>query len=293
MKSLPAGLKDFLHSGETTMVHCWKVTRNDGVVQGFTEHDLDLTFNSVTYKAATGFTASQIESSLGLSVDNLSAEGALDSETISEDTLASGRYDDALVELYWVNFEDVSQRILLNKGNIGRIERGELAFIAELRSQTQRLQQTTGRCYQRTCDTTFGDERCKADVRKFRETSKIVKVIEDRYFLVSGLIYGSEDGYYSLGVLEFTSGHNHKLRFEIKKHDGNGVTLWEAPAFPVAVGDNIIVTAGCDKRIETCHFKFNNTSNFQGFNLIPGNDYISLQADRGGNNDGGSIFHGH
>jgi uncharacterized phage protein (TIGR02218 family) len=289
MKSLPAGLQSFLDAGETTMVHCWKITRNDAVVQGFTEHDLDLTFGSVTYEAATGFTASQIESSLGLSVDNLSAEGALDSDTINEDDLASGKYDNALVELYWVNFEDVSQRILLSKGNIGRVERGELAFTAELRSQTQRLQQRTGRSYQRTCDAILGDARCKVSLGSFTSTGTVSNVTENRRMTVTGLSNDTE-GFYSLGVLTFTSGANNGLKFEVKAHSPGTIVLWEQPPFSIAVSDTFSVIAGCDKLIGTCNSKFSNTNNFQGFNLIPGSDYISIYASRDGSQTGGSIF---
>lgn len=289
MKNLPVGLQAFLDAGETTMVHCWKVTRNDGVVQGFTEHDCDLTFGAVIYQASSGFTASQIEASLGLSVDNLSAEGVLTSESINEDDLASGLYDDAAVELYWVNFENVAQRLLLAKGYIGQVSRGEIAFTAELRSLTQRLQQKTGRSYQRTCDAILGDKRCKVALSSFTSSGAVAAVSENRNLSVTGLS-NNTDGFYSLGVVTFTSGGNNGLRFEVKSHSVNSIVLWERPPFPIAVNDTFSVVAGCDKLIATCHSKFNNSLNFQGFNLIPGSDYISVYASRDGSQKGGSIF---
>jgi uncharacterized phage protein (TIGR02218 family) len=122
MKTLPSGLETFLQSGVTTMVHCWKITREDGVVQGFTEHDSSLTFDSVTYLASSGFASTKIQFSLGLSVDNLEAIGALSSDTLNEDDLASGKYDNAAVDLWWVNFNNVTQRVLLTRGNLGRVK---------------------------------------------------------------------------------------------------------------------------------------------------------------------------
>jgi len=289
MKSLPLGLQTFLNSGETTMAHCWKVTRTDGQVQGFTEHDEDLTFGGTTFLAASGFTASQIESSLGLSVDNLNAEGALDSDTINEDDLAAGRYDDALVELFWVNWMDVSQRILLSKGNIGQVKRGELAFSAELRSQTNRLQQRTGRSYQRTCDAILGDGRCKFNIATVTSTGTVTNIEDNRRMAVSGLSNNVE-GFYASGVLTFTSGANDGLKFEVKSHSPSAIALWEKPPFLIGVGDTFSVIAGCDKSIQTCHSKFSNSINFQGFNLIPGNDYLTRYASRDGSQRGGSIF---
>ena len=106
MKALPAPLAAHLASGSTTMAYCWRVTRHDGTVMGFTEHDLDLVYAGTTFAASTGFSASQIEQSLGLSIDNMNAEGALSSAAITDADILAGRYDDATVELFWVNWSD-------------------------------------------------------------------------------------------------------------------------------------------------------------------------------------------
>ena len=58
MKTLPPGLQSHLDSGATTLCWCWKLTRRDGAVQGFTDHDVSVVFDSVAYAATTGFTAS-------------------------------------------------------------------------------------------------------------------------------------------------------------------------------------------------------------------------------------------
>jgi uncharacterized phage protein (TIGR02218 family) len=38
------------------------------------------------------------------------------------------------------------------------------------------------------------------------------------------------------------------------------------------------VTAGCDKRFETCRTKFANAVNFRGFPHLPGNDFVVAYA---------------
>ena len=115
MKSLPAGMEVHLDGGVTTLAWCWKVTRSDETVMGFTDHDRDLAFEGVTFAAASGFTASEVSSSLGLSIDSLEVEGALASAAITEVDLAAGVYDGASVELWRVNWADVSQRVLMRK----------------------------------------------------------------------------------------------------------------------------------------------------------------------------------
>ncbi|WP_291156667.1 DUF2163 domain-containing protein [Hyphomicrobium sp.] len=49
---------------------------------GFTDFDRDLVFDAVTYKAASGFTATAIEGQLGLAVSNLDVQGALLSDAL-------------------------------------------------------------------------------------------------------------------------------------------------------------------------------------------------------------------
>jgi len=288
-KALPAGLQTFLSGGETTMVKCWQVDRTDGITQGFTEHDRNLTFGSVTFLASSGFSATQIESSLGLAVDNLNVDGALSSETINETDLAAGRYDGALVQLFWVNFNDVAQRVLLSKGNIGRVQRQELSFSAELRSQTDRLQQRVGRTYQRTCDAILGDARCTRGLGDVTSTGTISSVESNRRFVVSGLS-NDTTGFYTVGLLTFTSGDNNNLAFEVKSHSPGFIELWEQPPFTVSGGTTFSVVAGCDKSAETCNAKFNNILNFQGFPFIPGNDFVGRYAVRDSSQNGESIF---
>ena len=60
------------------------------------------------FEADAGFTASSLESSLGLSVDNLEADGALQSDMLDEARLRAGDFDHAEVEMWRVNWQDVS-----------------------------------------------------------------------------------------------------------------------------------------------------------------------------------------
>lgn len=77
---------DHAASGLTTLCRCWAITRADGVEYGFTDHDLPLSFEGVTFKAETGLTAAALTQSTGLSVDNSEALGAL------SDAAITGRY---------------------------------------------------------------------------------------------------------------------------------------------------------------------------------------------------------
>lgn len=45
---------------------------------------------------------------------------------------------------------------------------------------------------------------------------------------------------------------------------------------------------GCDKRSSTCSGRFDNLLNFRGFPMIPGEDFLTLQASQGERHDGTS-----
>jgi hypothetical protein len=62
-----------LETGVTTVCRAWAVTRTDGLVLGFTDHDQDLEFGAVTFRAETGLTARSLQQQTGLSVDNTEA----------------------------------------------------------------------------------------------------------------------------------------------------------------------------------------------------------------------------
>ena len=58
--------------------------------------------DGVTYLAASGFTASEVDSTLALAIDNLTVTGALSSDTLNADDLAAGLYDNASIEIWRV-----------------------------------------------------------------------------------------------------------------------------------------------------------------------------------------------
>ncbi|AGK58085.1 hypothetical protein HYPDE_32053 [Hyphomicrobium denitrificans 1NES1] len=285
MKALSPDLGAHLASGATTLCWCWRVARRDSVVMGFTDHDKTLAFDGTTYEAASGFTASDIKNSLGLAVDNLEVTGALSSASLTDGDLAAGRYDDARIEIYRVNWSDTGQRVLMRSGSIGEVRRSGTGFTAELRGLAHYLQQPKGRLLQLTCDADLGDARCKVDLSSptFRGTGTIIMASSARRFTVSGL-GGFENGFFSRGLFEFTSGASEGLKIEIKSHMKLAATdvieLWVDAEGPLAVGDTFVVTAGCDKRIETCKARFSNVINFRGFPSMPGNKFLTQVGHR-------------
>jgi uncharacterized phage protein (TIGR02218 family) len=292
MRSIPYALQAKLDSGVTTLCRCWVVTRRDGVVQGFTDHDDDIVLDGAACRASTGLTASEATQQLGLAVTATEVSGALADDTLTEADLAAGRYDAAAIEVWLVDWSDTTLRVLLSKGTLGEVRREGAAFAAEVRGLADRLSEQTGRLYTATCSADLGDARCAVDLTDaaFHGSGAIAALSGTSTFSASGLD-DFEDGWFTAGRLAWTSGANSGLAMEVKNHrlDSSVVTfeLWQAMPEPLEAGDAFVVTAGCDKHFATCRDRFVNAINFRGFPQIPGNDFVvSYPVPGEGRNDG-------
>jgi uncharacterized phage protein (TIGR02218 family) len=294
MKTLDPGLAEHVAGGVTTLCRCWRLERKDGTVVGFTDHDGDLVFDELTYAAASGFTATSIEDQLGLAVSNLDAEGALLSDALTEDDLYAGRWDGATITIWLVNWQDVSQRVVLRAGFLGEVSRGTVAFTAELRGLTAPLDQAAGRVFQRRCAWELGDARCTVDLTADgRHGNGTVTQVIGAFDFVAGGLDAISAGVFTRGKLVWTSGVNEGLAVEIKSHSvGIGATrlsLFLPMGDAMVMGDTFTITAGCDKGFATCRDRFSNAVNFGGFPHMQGNDFALSYPTSGDQNDGGVL----
>jgi len=247
--------------------------------------------NGTAFEPESGFAASEIRAGSDLAVDAQDATGVLTSDRITETDILDGRWDNAAVELWRVNWADNGQRVLLRRGAVGQIRRGRIAFVAEVRSLAHLLGQTVGRTFQAGCDAELGDARCGIDLENavYKGNSVVTELLRDRAFRASGLA-GFEVGWFAAGTLTWTSGANAGRITEVLSHGLTAtiatLTLLEAPVRAIAEGDGFIARAGCDKRIATCTGKFANTPNFRGFPHIPGQDAVLRYASQDGSHEG-------
>jgi len=294
MRAIPPALQEKLDFGATTLCRCWLITRRDGVVQGFTDHDETITLGEVICLAAAGLDATEATERLGLQVDGAEVSGALSDEALTEADLAAGRYDAASIETWLVDWSEPTLRVLLTKGVLGEVRRTGNAFTAEVRSLADRLNQESGRLYTAACSADLGDARCMVDLMQptLRGSGMVAALTGTSSFTANGL-ESFADGWFTGGRLTFSSGANAAVAIEVNQHrvDGGEVTiaLWQAAAEPIAPGDAFVVTAGCDKRFATCRDRFGNGANFRGFPHIPGNDFVMSYPSPGKAGNGGAI----
>jgi len=294
MRNVPEALLAHIKTGATSLCRCWILTRADGVQMGFTDHDRVLSFDGVTFEPTTGMDAAALQSATGLSVDNSQAVGVLSSDGLTDEDIEQGLYDGAAVVQYLVNWLDVDQRVLLFRGSMGEIKRGSGAFEAELRSLSEGMNQPIGRAYLRQCDAQLGDARCGVDVLgpEFTADGELTFAVGQRVLHMKGL-GGFDVGWFLQGQVTFLTGANAGAARIIKVDQTKGlhriVEIWEDLRHPIAVGDIVRVTAGCNKTKATCKNKFSNLLNFRGFPQMPGDDWALSYPVRDGQNDGGSL----
>lgn len=294
MSDFPEELAEHLRQTVKTLCHCWRLTRRDGAVLGFTDHDYPLSCDGTVFRPESGLSASEARSSLDLTVDTVDVEGALSSADLSEEDIAAGLYDGARVETLLVNWCKPEEFALLRQAAIGKIERRDGRFVAELESRAASLDQANGRTIKRKCDAELGDARCAFDTdHEGFHAAAIVQAVEGNDMLIVAGLDGFEAGWFSNGLLTWTSGANTGRVERVVSHRAQGaeyiLTLWAEDLSSVRPGDGFSLVAGCDKQFATCKDKFANAVNFRGFPHLPGNDSAYSYVNEGGNFDGGPI----
>jgi uncharacterized phage protein (TIGR02218 family) len=289
-----AALRAHLATGATSVARAFAVTRTDGVVLGFTDHDRDLTFDGIVFRADSGLTAGALQQASGLSVDNSEAFGALRSDAIAEDDVLAGRYDGAEVQAWLVNWADVSMRVLQFRGTLGDITRVGGAFRAELRGLAEALNAPQGRIYHGRCSAVLGDAKCGFDLSQpgYSDTRPVETASEARVFGFADFA-GFEDRWFEKGRFTVLTGAAAGLVGSVKNDRVTGTTgrtieLWQGLGQAPGAGDMVRVEAGCDRRSDTCRLKFANYLNFRGFPDIPGEDWLMAYPAGSAANDGGS-----
>jgi uncharacterized phage protein (TIGR02218 family) len=278
MKSASTALAAHVAGETMTLATCWKVTRRDGTVLGFTDHDQDITFSSQLYQASTGYTRSAIHTIANLSVDNLDIESALNSDTLDAADLRAGLWDGAEVEIFLVNWQNLGQgKVTLKRGTIGQVELKDTVFRAELRGLTQALQQQIVELYTPDCRADLGDARCTIDLAAMTVTGTVTSSIDRHGFTDTSRAEAA--GFWNGGLVEWTSGANQGRKMEVKSFSGGVFTLFLPMPGIIAAGDDYSLQPGCDKSFATCKNRYNNVLNFRGEPNVPGTDKTLVYPD--------------
>lgn len=295
MKTLSPQAAARFAGAATTRATCWRITRRDGKVFGFTDHDREIAFDGATFRPDLGFETTVSTLEPDFASGSAEVAGILLSPEISDDDLAGGLWDGATVEVFAVDWQDPEARVLMRRAEVGEVTRSGKAFRAELRGLAHLFDQPRGRVFSHICDADLGDARCRVDLDAggFRAEGTVQSAIDGAALNVAG-IGGPETDWFAGGRLEIVDGPHAGMTGEIVADRLDGAVRVLALLAPLAVlpapGSAVRLTAGCDKRFATCTGKFSNTENFQGFPHMPGADFALAYPSRGAaENDGGPL----
>lgn len=266
---------------------CWKITRRDGVVFGFTGCDQTISFGGVDYIPCGSLMSSAMQySALIAEAGNQELLGLIDSDLITARDLASGVYQGAIVEIYLLPWQGEAYEapIRATRGYIASVEMGDVSYKAEVLTDSAKLQQKAVLdSYTPSCRWMFGDDRCGVDATLYEETSTVTAVLAKsaiigatrRQFVAT--LTGS-DGDYISGKITWLTGDNAGQVIEVKDNVGGLVTLWDTTLADIAIGDTFTIQQGCDKSEAACK-GYGNFTRFGGFPDIPGRDKMLETPD--------------
>lgn len=277
--SIPSAIQTALDSGFTTFCTLIRIVRTDSVEFCFTDLDIDVVFETKTYKSKGGFNSSAVESSSGLSVDNVDFDAIIDDVTITVADLKQGLFNNATVEVLLVDYKNLTtgNKVILKNGTLGDVSvRDNGSYYAEVRGMNNRLQTRIGQVYTPLCNVRqLGDARCKFPLAGSTFVTTVLSVIDNRTFTHNTSVQAA--GYFNFGVVDWLAGSNNNgASMEIKSYTvslGVGTFVLQLPmAKNIVAGDSFRAKRGCDRKFDTCKNTFNNAVNFRGYPDLPGLD---------------------
>ena len=251
------------NSSVTEYAICWHIKLTNGVQIGVTDHDNDIEVTGVKYlsKALVKYDVAQKSSNMLKGINEIS--GIIDHELIKEDDILKGKFDNALLSIYLVDYKNIKKSpYLLKQGYIGNIKCSNNQFYADIYPLTEKLNSNIIQSFSPYCRAKFCDKKCQLDKGIYTKIGKIDKVINKNSFLDEGR--NEVKGYYDFGTIKFLSGKNKDIILEISNFHNQVIEVILPPLVELNLGDKYEITAGCDKNFSTCINKFNNAINFRG-----------------------------
>ena len=265
----------------TQTAECIRITRSDGETFRFTAHDrvLRVTENDgvvYEYNPADAFQITALETSQGLVVSNFDLRAVISDETITEDDILGGLYNQAEVFMflsYWTN--SVAGYLPMRMSWMGELSVEGESFRADLRGIAQLLAQTFTNSTSLECRWDFCDSKCGLDADDFTITTTVTEVESNTIFAAN--VNASEDSLsdYEWGLVTFNDGANEGASMEIIRNYDDRMQLFLPMGGTIQPGDSITLLEGCSKSYDTCKNRFDNIRYFGGEPFLTGSDLLA------------------
>ena len=264
MKTIHSGIAEL----GSVMCELYTLTMLDGDVHYFNTSDQNLTYNGHLYRCdVLAISRGAVKSSVGIEVDTtdvtLSGLGQISGLTAPA-FARNGGFDGARLTIHRARADRV---IHLFEGSVSDVQVGRYNVTLSVSSDMELLNvQMPRNLYSAGCGHILYDTGCGL-TRSAWGVSSAVLADSTANVILCGLVQA--DDYFSLGVIEFTTGANVGSKHTIKKYSTGNLGLSYPLDFTPTIGDTFTVFPGCNKALATCKTKFTNSANFRAFPFVP------------------------
>jgi uncharacterized phage protein (TIGR02218 family) len=262
---------------QLAFAECFSFTLATGTTLNWTNVDLPVTYNGVTFSATGPLVQGlKYKASVGLEVDKQQIViAARPTDLISGNpvlnAIREGAFDGATVQRDRVFLTAIGGAVIggvtLFHGRVSTVDgvgrtRAQITVASDLVVLDYDMPRNV---YSPTCVHTLYDSGCGVIRGTYSATGTVGAGS------TAGLINTSVAASgHAQGSIIFTSGANANVRATVRSVvAGASLTLMYPLPAPPAVGDGFTVAFGCDHTRGTCAGRFNNLGNFRGFPFVP------------------------
>jgi len=264
MKTVDTSLKSMLASDNTTLATFLKITRRDGIISTFTDHDVSVTLGGLSYIYNGAIEITPSQSTMDSIISNLEVNGIFETGSILRSDIISRYLDHAKVEIFIADYiappaslTDTSV-VWLQTGKVGSVKIDNEKWVLEVRSLKQLLKQRVGFATSKSCRYDLFDDNCQKSVIGFKHTGFVQSISGKE---VTTDIVGANSLIFPGGKLSVPS----KGFFaDIDSVSGSVVKLYQTVEATALIGELVTITSGCDKSLSTCFNVYANGVNFGG-----------------------------
>ena len=251
---------------------CLRLDRSDGVALGLTSHDRALRLAGFEFRPHPGLSVSTIRQTGGLEPGGLDLSGGLSSADLADADLMAGRWNDALVRLWRVDWRAPDAApFAVFAGRMGAVTVSAGRYKAEVlearAALTAPIPRTSPGCRARFCDAA-----CGLSAARFTAEAAVAAI--DGAALTLDMANARLPDFIG-GRLRWLDEPMRGVWQDIAAVEGANLRLTAPPVLPVQVPARVQLIEGCDHSLPTCATRFGNSANFRGEPHLPGMDLIT------------------
>ena len=148
-------------------------------------------------------------------------------------------------------------------GFISNISENNNLLCIEIFSNLSKLKSSIGELFSPLCRECLGSAKCGINLKNYSSQGRISNIVSDDCFICQISNENKTIGWYRYGIIKFLNGKLKGVSLQITDKIDDKIYLLVGTKM-LAVGDEFMIYAGCDKTQTTCKNKFNNIINFRG-----------------------------